>query len=281
MGAYRRGMTDISHALLHDSISMPMHGLGVFQTKDGDEVRNAVSWAIEDGYRLIDTAAIYRNEAGVGEAIAATGTPREDIFVTTKLWNTEQGYDSTLAAMSESLEKLGMDYVDLYLIHWPVAERTADTWRAMEHLQCEGLTRSIGISNFEPHHLEQLMVDANVAPAVNQVELHPNLQQRAIREANANVGCVTQAWSPLKQAQVLSDPSITQIAAELEVTPAQVVIRWQLQLGIATIPKSVRRSRIHENGDVFGFALSSDQMAAMALLEADDRIGPHPDHRDF
>jgi diketogulonate reductase-like aldo/keto reductase len=267
--------------LLHETVNMPMHGLGVFQTKDGDEVRNAVTWAIEDGYRLIDTAAIYRNEKGVGQAIDAVGVAREDIFITTKLWNSEQGYETALGAMSASLEKLNMDYVDLYLIHWPVEEKTAETWRAMEHLQVEGLTRAIGISNFEPHHLEQLMVTANVAPSVNQVELHPNLQQHHIREANEAVGCLTQAWSPLKQAQVLDDATILGIAGDLDVTPAQVVIRWQLQSGIATIPKSVKQSRIQENVDVFGFALTDEQMAAMATLDIGDRIGPHPDHRSF
>jgi diketogulonate reductase-like aldo/keto reductase len=267
--------------MLHDAVPMPMHGLGVFQTKDGDEVREAVTWAIEDGYRLVDTATIYKNETGVGEAIAASGIPRQDIFVTTKLWNSEQGYDTTLAAMSVSLDKLGMDYVDLYLIHWPVDELTSDTWSAMEHLQSEGLTRAIGISNFEPHHLDLLMAGAHVAPSVNQVELHPSLQQRHIRKANAAVGCLTQAWSPLKRGQLLTDRTIVGIADELGVTPAQVMIRWQLQSGIATIPKSVRRQRIHENGDVFGFSLSEAHMAAVAGLDSDDRVGPHPDHRDF
>ncbi len=274
-------MTDIPHTLLHDSVAMPMHGLGVFQTKDGDEVRNAVTWAIEDGYRLIDTAAIYKNEKGVGEAVAASGVAREDIFVTTKLWNTEQGYETGLAALSMSLGKLGMEYVDLYLIHWPVAEKTSETWRAMEHLQSEGLTRAIGISNFEPHHLDQLMASADVAPSVNQVELHPSLQQADIRAANASVGCLTQAWSPLKRAQILSDPTIVDIAAANGATPAQVVIRWQLQLGISTIPKSVTKHRIEENRDVLGFVLNDDEMTSMAGLETGDRIGPHPDHRDF
>lgn len=260
---------------------MPMHGLGVFRTKDGDEVRNAVTWAIEDGYRLIDTATIYENETGVGEAVAGSGVPREEIFVTTKLWNTEQGYETTLAAMSASLDRLGMEYVDLYLVHWPVAEKTEETWRAMEHLQSEGFTKAIGISNFEPHHLEQLMASANVAPSINQVELHPNLQQHDVRAANTEVGCLTQAWSPLKQAEVLLDPTIGRIASELDVTQAQVVIHWQLQSGIATIPKSVKKHRIHENGDVFGFSLSEGHMAAIAALDSGDRIGPHPDHRDF
>jgi diketogulonate reductase-like aldo/keto reductase len=267
--------------MLHDSVPMPMHGLGVFRSRDGDEVRNAVTWAIEDGYRLVDTAAIYENETGVGEAIAASGVPREDIFVTTKLWNTEQGYETSLAAMSASLDKLAMEYVDLFLIHWPVAEKTAETWRAMEHLRSEGLTKAIGVSNFEPHHLKQLMAGATVAPSVNQVELHPNLQQEDVRAANTAVGCITQAWSPLKQAEVLSDETIERIASELGVTPAQLVIHWQLQSGIATIPKSVKRHRIHENADVFGFSLGEAHMEAIAALDSGDRIGPHPDHLDF
>jgi diketogulonate reductase-like aldo/keto reductase len=274
-------MTNIPTTTLHENVEMPMHGLGVFKAGDGDEVRDAVTWAIEDGYRLIDTAAIYRNETGVGRAIASSGVPRSDLFVTTKLWNTDQGYESSLTALSASLERLSMDYVDLYLIHWPVADKTEETWRAMEHLQAEGLTRAIGISNFEPHHLDQIMAAADVAPSVNQVELHPHLQQHDIRTANSEIGCVTQSWSPLKQGQLLTDPTIVDIAAEHSVTPAQVAIRWQLQSGLAIIPKSVTEERIRENRDVFGFALAEDQMASIALLDSDDRVGPHPDHRDF
>ena len=267
--------------MLHDTVQMPVHGLGVFKVDDGDQVRNAVSWAIEDGYRLIDTAAIYRNEIGVGEAVASSTVPREDLFITTKLWNTEQGYESTLEAMSESLGKLGMDYVDLYLIHWPVPDKTEETWRALEHLRAQGLARAIGVSNFEPHHLDQLMAGADVSPAVNQVELHPNLQQHEVRSANAAIGCVTQSWSPLKQGQLLSDATIVNIAVEHGVTPAQVAIRWQVQSGIAIIPKSVTKSRIRENRDVFGFTLTENQMRLIASLDIGERVGPHPDHRDF
>ncbi len=258
-----------------------MHGLGVFKADDGDEVRNAVISAIEDGYRLIDTAAIYRNEAGVGQAVSSAGVPREDLFITTKLWNTEQGYESTLAGMSGSLNELGMDHVDLYLIHWPVTEKTEETWRAMEHLRSEGLARAIGVSNFEPHHLDQLMAGASEAPAVNQVELHPNLQQHEVRAANAEIGCLTQSWSPLKQGKLLNDPTIVRIASKHGVTPAQVAIRWQTQSGIAIIPKSVTVARIRENRDVFGFTLTDDQMASIDSLDSGDRVGPHPDHRDF
>jgi diketogulonate reductase-like aldo/keto reductase len=266
---------------LHETVQMPMLGLGVFKAQDGPQVRDAVTWALEQGYRLIDTAAIYRNERGVGEAIAISEVPRDEIFVTTKLWNTDQGYDMTLAALSESLERLGMDHVDLYLIHWPVPEKTEQTWRAMEHLHTEGLTRAIGISNFEPHHLEQLMAGASVAPAVNQVELHPHLQQTDIRAANAAVGCLTQSWSPLKQGLALTDPTILGIASGLNVSPAQVAIRWQLQSDIAVIPKSVTERRIRENRDVFDFALTEDHMASITALDRGDRVGPHPDHRNF
>lgn len=258
-----------------------MLGLGVFKIEDGPQVRDTVLWAIEQGYRLIDTAAIYRNEHGVGEAIKISGISRDEVFVTTKLWNTEQGYDTSLAAFSGSLERLGMDHVDLYLVHWPVPDKTEDTWKAMEHLKDEGLTRAIGISNFEPHHIDQLMAGASVAPAVNQVELHPHLQQIDIRTANAAVGCVTQSWSPLKQGQLLSDATILSIASELDVSPAQVAIRWQLQSGIAVIPKSVSRNRLRENRDVFDFALTEEHMTAIATLDVGDRVGPHPDHRDF
>lgn len=274
-------MTTTPTVTLHGDVEMPMHGLGVFKADDGDEVRNAVTWAIEDGYRLIDTAAIYRNEAGVGQAIAGADVPREDLFVTTKLWNTEQGFESSLAALSTSLDELGMEYVDLYLVHWPVVDQTEATWRAMEHLKAEGLTRAIGISNFEPHHLDQLMAGAKVAPAVNQVELHPHLQQHEVRAANAAVGCHTQSWSPLQQGKLLTNPTIGRIAAAHSITPAQVAIRWQLQSGIAIIPKSVTERRIHENRDIFAFALTVDEIAAIDALDNGDRVGPHPDHRDF
>lgn len=263
--------------MLHETVEMPMHGLGVFKTPDGDEAINAVYWAFEEGYRLVDTATIYRNEAGVGEGIRRSGLPRDDFFVTTKLWNSDQGYESALAALDTSLDLLGLDHVDLYLIHWPKPQLTAETWRALEHLQAEGLTRAIGVSNFKRHHLDQLMASASVAPAVNQVELHPNLQQIDTRAANEALGTVTQAWSPIKQGQILDDPVIVSIAEGLDATPAQVILRWELDEGIATIPKSVRRDRIRENGDVFTFTLSDDDLEAMRSLDIGDRIGPDPD----
>ena len=267
--------------MLHGTVEMPMHGLGVFKTNDGDEVINAVLWALEAGYRLIDTAKIYDNEEGVGEAIRRSGLARDEVFVTTKLWNSDQGYESALAAAGVSLEKLGLDHVDLYLIHWPKPESTAESWRALEKLQADGLARAIGVSNFEPHHLDQLMAGANVAPSVNQVELHPHLQQADVRAANAKVGAMTQAWSPLKQAAVLGDAVITALSDKHGRTPAQIVLRWQLQEGISTIPKSIKQHRIVENGSVFDFALDEDDMRAMRAMDTGDRIGPHPDTITF
>lgn len=258
-----------------------MHGLGVFKAADGEEVINAVQWAIEDGYRLIDTAAIYRNERGVGEGIRRSGIRRDEVFVTTKLWNTDQGYQSALDACAASLGRLGLEQIDLYLVHWPKPEHTADTWRALEKLRADGAVRAIGVSNFEPHHLDQLMETASVAPSVNQIELHPNLQQHDVRTASSAVGAVPQAWSPLKQARILDDPVVVDIARGVERTPAQVVLRWQIQEGIATIPKSATRSRIAENGAIFDFSLSDDDMAAMRTLDTGDRIGPHPDTITF
>lgn len=266
---------------LHGTIEMPMHGLGVFETADGDEVINSVLWALESGYRLIDTAMIYRNERGVGEAIRRSGIPREEIFVTTKLWNSDQGYETALRAMDASLERLGFDHVDLYLIHWPKPEHTGDAWRAMERIKAEGLSRAIGVSNFHSHHLDQLMATANVAPSVNQVELHPSLQQHDVRAATAAIGAVTQAYSPLKRGRIIGDDTIGAIATSHGRTPAQVILRWQLQEGIATIPKSVREHRIVENGDVFSFELSSAEMDAIRGLDSGERIGADPDNFNF
>lgn len=267
--------------MLHGDVAMPMHGLGTFKTPDGADVIDAVGWALEAGYRLVDTAAIYRNEGGVGQAVRRSGLGRSDVFITTKLWNSDQGYDRTLDALDASLQTLGVDHVDLYLIHWPKPEHMADTWRALEDARDDGLARAIGVSNFEPHHLDQLMQTARIAPSVNQVELHPSLQQAEVRAACTAIGAVTQAWSPLKQGRILDDPTITGIAERLDRTAAQVVLRWQLQEGIATIPKSVTRRRIIENGDVFDFRLDEADMTAIRALDRGDRVGPHPDHIDF
>ncbi|MFI8519686.1 aldo/keto reductase [Streptomyces sp. NPDC085481] len=257
---------------------MPQLGFGVWQVPD-DEAERAVATALEAGYRSIDTAAIYANETGTGKAVAASGIPREELFVTTKLWNSEQGYDATLRAFDASLAKLGLDHVDLYLIHWPVPAKDAyvDTYRAFEKILADGRTRAIGVSNFLPEHLERLIGETATVPAVNQIELHPQLQQTASREAHARHGIVTEAWSPLGQGRGLLDvPAIVAIAQKHGRTPAQVVLRWHLQTGNVVIPKSVTPSRIRENIDVFDFELDAEDLAAIAVLDEGRRLGPDP-----
>ncbi|MCD7436811.1 aldo/keto reductase [Streptomyces lincolnensis] len=257
---------------------MPQLGLGVWQVPD-DEAEQAVTTALEAGYRSIDTAAIYGNEEGTGKAIAASGLAREDIFVTTKLWNSDQGYDSTLRAFDSSLAKLGLDYLDLYLIHWPMPERDlyTDTYKAFEKLHADGRIRAIGVSNFEPAHLERLIAETSVIPAVNQIELHPHLQQHAAREYDAQQGIATEAWSPLGQGKgLLEVPAIVAIAQKHGRTPAQVVLRWHLQLGNVVIPKSVTPSRIKENIEIFDFSLDTEDLAAISALNEDRRLGPDP-----
>ncbi|WUD71197.1 aldo/keto reductase [Streptomyces sp. NBC_00510] len=263
---------------LNNGVTMPQLGFGVFQVPDADTAA-AVTSALESGYRSIDTAAIYGNEAGVGQALAASGIARDELFVTTKLWNGDQGYDSTLAAFDASLAKLGLDHVDLYLIHWPAPARDTylDTWRAFEKIHAEGRARAIGVSNFQPAHLQRLIDNSDVVPAVNQVELHPQLQQAELRAFHARHGIATEAWSPLAQGAVLKDPVITGIAGRLGRTPAQVILRWHLQLGNVVIPKSVTPERIRENLDVFDFVLSDADVAAITALDNGTRIGPDPD----
>ncbi|MFE2632832.1 aldo/keto reductase [Streptomyces sp. NPDC059374] len=264
--------------ILNNGVEMPQLGFGVWQVPD-DEAEQAVAAALEAGYRSIDTAAIYGNETGTGKAVAASGVPREDVFVTTKVWNSDHGYDSTLRAFDTSLEKLGLEYVDLYLIHWPTPARGTyvDTYKAFEKLLADERVRAIGVSNFLPEHLERLIEETSVVPAVNQIELHPHLQQRASREFHAEHGIATEAWSPLGSGKgLLEVPAIVAIAQKHGRTPAQVVLRWHLQLGNVVIPKSVTPSRIKENIEVFDFSLDDEDLAAISALNEDRRLGPDP-----
>ncbi|WKG06514.1 aldo/keto reductase [Mycolicibacterium sp. HK-90] len=262
---------------LNDGNSIPQVGLGVWQTP-ADDTERAVTAALQAGYRHIDTAAAYQNETETGRGVANSGVARDDIFLVTKLWNSEQGYDSTLAAFDASLDRLGVDYLDLYLIHWPVPAKNAyvDTFKAFAHLRDQGRVRSIGVSNFEPEHLNVLIDSTGIVPAVNQIELHPLLPQHELREVHARLGIATEAWSPLGQGSLLADPVIAGIAEKHGKTPAQVLIRWHTHLGNIVIPKSVNPERIVSNFDVFDFDLDESDMAAIASLETDTRLGPDP-----
>jgi Aldo/keto reductases, related to diketogulonate reductase len=267
-------------AVLNNGVRMPWLGLGVFQVADGDEVRNAVRLAIEEGYRSIDTAAGYRNETGVGQAIRESGVPREELFITTKLANLDQGYESTLRAFEESRRKLGVDYVDLYLIHWPGRDKYKETWRAFEKLYNEGYIRAIGVSNFQIHHLESLKETSGIIPAVNQVEFHPLLTQKELLAYCKREGIQLEAWSPIMKGN-LDLPVLQELAAKYDKTPAQIVLRWDLELGVVTIPKSVRRERIAENAGIFDFELSEADIRAIDALNRNHRFGPHPDELLF
>src|ERR687895_190542 len=276
-------MSNVPDVTLNNDVSMPQLGFGVFLVPDA-EPEPAVVAAVEAGYRAIDTPRIYENEEGTGRAIKSCGVPREELFVTTKLWNADQGHDSTLRACEASLGRLGLDYLDLYLIHWPMPtrDRYLDTWRAFERLLAEGRVRAIGVSNFQPPQLTRLMDASDVVPAVNQIELHPYLQQAELRDFHAEHGIVTEAWAPLGQGKgLLDDPALAAIAAKHGKTPAQVAIRWQLQLGNVVIPKSVTPARIVENIAVTDFELDGDDLAAIAALESGHRYGPHPDTFDY
>lgn len=264
---------------LNNGLVMPQLGYGVFKVPE-QEVYEAVREALRVGYRSIDTAMIYENEAGVGRALKDSGIPREEIFLTTKVWNKDQGYEQTLAAFETSLTKLGVDYVDLYLIHWPMPDEDLymDTWRALEQLYRDGKTKAIGVSNFHIPHLTRVLEEGTVVPAVNQIELHPFLSQEAIREFCQKNGIVVEAWSPLmKGRDALTEPVITEIAARHGKTPAQVVLRWHLQHDIIAIPKSVTPSRIQENLDIFEFTLSPDDMQQIDQLNRNERTGSNPD----
>ncbi|TCP57570.1 diketogulonate reductase-like aldo/keto reductase [Tumebacillus sp. BK434] len=268
-------------AVLANGVKMPWLGLGVFKTQEGAEVENSVRYALEAGYRHIDTAAIYRNEEGVGRAVKASGIAREELFITTKVWNTEQGYETTLAAFEESRRKLGLEYVDLYLIHWAVKEKYKETWRALEKLYRDGLVRAIGVSNFQVHHLQDLMATATVKPMVNQVEYHPYLTQQELLAFCQQEGIQFEAWSPLMRGRIQEEPVIVQLAEKYGKTPAQIVLRWDLQHGVVTIPKSIRQERVIENAQLFDFALSAEDLATLDGLNRDQRFGSDPDNFNF
>ena len=267
---------------LNDGNSMPQVGLGVWQTPPEDTER-AVATALDAGYRHIDTAAAYDNEREVGRAIADSGVAREDVFLVTKLWNADQGYDSTLAAFDASMARLGVDYLDLYLIHWPMPAKNTfvETFKAFAHLRDQARVRSIGVSNFEPEHLRMLVDATGIVPAVNQVELHPLLQQKELREVHAQLGIATEAWSPLGQGSLLTNPTVTAVAEAHGKTAAQALIRWHIQLGNIVIPKSVTPERIVSNFDVFDFELSEQDMASISSLGDGTRLGPDPRSFNF
>ncbi|TDL90247.1 aldo/keto reductase [Vibrio vulnificus] len=266
---------------LHNGVKMPQLGFGVFKVKNGNETVESVKKAIEVGYRAIDTAAIYENEEGVGQAIRECGVPREELFITSKVWNTEQGYETTLKAFEDSLNRLGLEYLDLYLIHWPGKDKYLETWRALEKLYKDGKVKSIGVSNFHVHHLENLLANSEVKPVVNQIELHPLLTQVEIRDYCAKHEIKVESWSPLGRGNLLEEPTINHIAKKHGKSSAQVLIRWHLQHDLVVIPKSITPSRISENAQVFDFSLSLNEMNQIDALNKNERFGSNPDELLF
>lgn len=261
---------------LNNGIKMPYLGLGTYLTNDGPEVINSIQYALDAGYRLVDTASFYQNEAGVGKALKEYGIEREQVFVTTKLWNDQQGFEQTLKAYDESLKKLDMDYIDLYLVHWPVTGKFKETWKAFEKIYNEGRVKAIGISNFLEVHLDQLLPDVEVMPMVNQMEFHPYLiQQSLLDKCNANK-IQYQAWGPLMQGRVFEIPLLKQIGKKYRKNQVQVVLRWSLQRGVLTIPKSVNQARVDSNADIFDFELTNEDMAAINSLDCNHRFGYDP-----
>ncbi|HEX2936684.1 MAG TPA: aldo/keto reductase [Bacteroidales bacterium] len=275
-------ITDIQGTTqLHNGVEMPYLGLGVFETPDGQETINAIHWALEAGYRHIDTAYLYMNEKGVGEAVRTSGIAREKIFVTTKVWNSDQGYKKTLDAFYRSLDLLKFDYIDLYLIHWPVKEKYVETWDALQYLYEKKLVRAIGVSNFLEHHLNDILQNKGIAPMVNQVEFHPYVAQPKLLEYCRKNNIQFEAWAPLMRGKADGIPVFIEIAKKYSKTPAQIVLRWDLQKGVVTIPKSSHKDRIIANAQLFDFELSADDMQRIDALDRNERIGAHPDNFDF
>ncbi|TDL91743.1 aldo/keto reductase [Vibrio vulnificus] len=270
---------------LHNGVKMPGFGLGVFKVEEGPELVNAVKVAIKHGYRSIDTAAIYGNEEGVGqgirEGLKEAGISREEIFVTSKVWNADLGYESTIAAYETSLQKLGLEYLDLYLIHWPVEGKYKDAWKALETLYKEGKVKAIGVSNFQISHLEDLMKDAKIKPVINQVECHPRLTQKELQAFCLKHGIHLEAWSPLMQGELLNNEVLTEIATKYNKSVAQVILRWDVQNDIITIPKSTKEHRIVENASVFDFELTKEEIKRIDEMNQNHRVGPDPDNFDF
>lgn len=266
---------------LHNGVEIPQFGLGVYKVEEGQTIIETVKLALSYGYRSIDTAAIYGNEEGVGTAVKESAIQRDKLFITTKLWNDDQGYDRTLKAFETSLRKLDLDYIDLYLIHWPGKDKYVETWKAFERLYDEGLVRAIGVSNFHEHHLEELLTNANEKPTVNQIELHPRLSQETLRDYCKSKGIKVEAWSPLAKGRLLNEPTINYIANKHGKTPAQVILRWHLQNDIIVIPKSVSPKRLKENADIFDFQLSLDEMNQLDQLNMNERTGRNPDNLLF
>ena len=268
-------------AELNNGVKIPWLGFGVFEVPEGEEVIQSVLWALEAGYRSIDTAKIYRNEEGVGNAIKQSGIPREEIFVTTKVWNRDQGYQSTLDAFDASLKRLQLDYLDLYLIHWPVKGKYVETWRAMETIYKSGKCRSVGVGNFMIPNLEDLKASSELVPAVNQVEYHPYLQSPELYEYSKQHGTVLEAWAPIMKGQVMQVPELIAIGEKYGKSPVQVTLRWVLQKGVIAIPKSVHRERIFSNKDIYDFELSAEDMQVITGLDRGYRTGPDPFNFDF
>ena len=274
-----------STTTLYNGVKMPWFGLGVFKVEEGPELVHAVKFAIKQGYRSIDTAAIYGNEEGVGQAIHEAMTEyeikRKELFITSKVWNSDLGYESTIAAYETSLSKLGLDYLDLYLVHWPVEDKYLEAWRALETLYKEGRVKAIGVSNFQVHHLEKVISNTEIKPMVNQVEYHPRFTQQEVKTYCDNNGIQFEAWSPLMQGQLFDNPLLKDLANKYDKTVAQIILRWDLQNGVVTIPKSTKEHRIVENANLFDFELTNEDMDQINNLNQNHRVGPDPDNIDF